>query len=226
MWPFAAPPCLSSQGIHSAAPLTYPHSQPSEGLTSSLLCLERFILACPFISFLFRLWFTILASLSLHSASYMFVFTASRFPSSKSPMSCVSLKTVGKIHPAKWPLQGPVQTRALGEHKCHFASDAGPKHRKDFQPVSNFLAQFSDPCLLLHFLYIHTRKALCPPPAVRKYDLFHLLFQSLPPQRATATQRHLLYQAVPQLQNLVLRSSCPWVCDQLATQFVLVKKWD
>lgn len=158
MWPLAAHPCLSSQGIHSASqqlqPLTL-HSHPSKGPTSSLFGLERFILACPFISFLLRLWFTILASLSLYSTSYMFVFIASHFPSLKSPMSCVSLTAVGKIHPAKRPLQGTVQTWAPVERKWHFASDAGPKHRKDFQPVSNFLTQFSDPRLLLHFLCIH-----------------------------------------------------------------------
>lgn len=158
MWPLAALSCLSSQGIHSASQqlqtLTL-HSHPSKGPTSSLLSLERFMYMCPFISFLLRLWFTILASLSLYSTSYMFVFIASHFPSLKSPMSCVSLMAVGKDHPAKRPLQGTVQTWAPVECKWHFASDTGLKHRKNFQPISNFLAQFSDPCLLLHFLCIH-----------------------------------------------------------------------
>lgn len=171
MWPLAALPCLSSEGIHSAPqqlqPLTL-HSHPSKGPTSSLISLERFILVCPFISFLLRLWFTIVASLSLYSTSYMFVFIASRFPSLKSPLSCVSLMAVGKSHPSERALQGAVQTWAPKEHKWHFAPHAGPKHRKNFQPMSDFLGQFSDPCLLLHFLCILWRKALCPPQGMRK----------------------------------------------------------
>lgn len=103
---------LSSQEIHSAPqqlqPLTL-HPHPSKGPSRSLISLERFILVCPFISFLLGLWFTVVASLSLCSTSYMFVLTAPRFPSLKSPPSCVSFKAVGKIPLSERPLPGAVQ---------------------------------------------------------------------------------------------------------------------
>lgn len=225
MWPLAALPCLSSQGIHSAPQLLQPltlHSHPSKGPTSSLISLERFILVCPFMSFLLRLWFSIVASLSLYSTSYMFVFITSRFPPLKSPPSGVSLMAVGKIHPSERPLQGAVQTWAPKERKWRFPPHAGPKHRKNFQPISNFLEQFSDPCLLLHFLCILWRKALCPPQGMRKYDLFHLLFQCPVSKSHSSPAPLSLAQTVPQLQNFALDFfRPPGFCDLFITQLVL-----
>lgn len=197
---------LSSQEIHSAPqqlqPLTlHPHS--SKGPTRSLISLERFILVCPFISFLLGLWFTIVASLSLYRTFYMIVFIALRFPSLKSPLSCVSLMAVGKIHPPERPLQGAVQLWPPEEHKWHFAPHAGPKHRKNSQPISDFLGQFSAPCLLLHFLCILWRKALCPPQCKRKYDFFHLLSQC-PLSKSHSSPAPLSLAQTPQLQNFAL----------------------
>lgn len=226
MWPLAALPCLSSQEIHSAPQQLQPvtlHPHPSKGPTSSLISLERFILLCFFISFLLGLSFTIVASLSLYSTSYMFVFIATHFFSLKSPPSCVSFMALGKIHPSERLLQGAVQPWPPEKHKWNFAPHAGPKHRKNFQPISDFLGQFSDPCLLLHFLCTLWRKALCPPQCRRKYDLFHLLSQC-PLSKSHSSPAPLSpAQSVPQLQNFALPFFFhpPGFCDLFITEFVL-----
>lgn len=114
---------------------------------------------------------------------------------------------VGKIHLSERPLQGAVQTWAPEECKWHSAPHAGPKHRKNFQPISNFLGQFSDPCLLLHFLCILWRKALCPPQGMRKFDLFHLCSQC-PCSKSHSSPASLSpAQTVPQLHNFALHFS-------------------
>lgn len=218
MWPLAALP--ASQLKEFVQLLSSPtHSPPffaSLWGFQQLLAQLRFILLCPFVSFLSRLWFTIPASLSLYSTSYMFVFIASPFPSLESPMSFVSLMAVGKIHPAKRSLQGTVQAQAPVEHKWHFASEAALQHRKDFQPISNFLAQFSDPSLL-YISCAFIKGKLCALHKARGNTTLFTYFLSAPPCReplqltASSSSGHChSWTSRPSFL------SCPSVCDQWA----------
>lgn len=146
----------------------------------------------------------------------MLVFIAPRFPSLESPMSFVSLIAVGKIHPAKRSLQGTVQVQAPVEHKWHFASEAVSQHRKNFQAISNFLVQFSDPSLL-YISCAFIKGKLCALHKARGNTTLFTYFLS------ASLCRELLQLSAnssssPSHSQMSWSSfsSCPSVCDQWA----------